>query len=374
MKYNKQHQLDADIAFLLIVLYYIGSFYNVSKRIISLSDSTSGILLGALLILAGIICYRTIFKLISINAVKIVFGFFIISIIVMHSYAIGIANFDSLCRYTIFLFCACFMFISGLTMNNPEILIDTIHKHSTTLLFILTLIIFKNSEDLYSMGHSILVLPILLISSFKFLKYCKIEDAVRVLWGLGLIVFFGSRGALVSFFIYLILFCISTKKIIYSVVVLAITVICCLYFEDIGSVIISILNDLNVESRSLNLIFTNFLHDSGRGDIYRTFFALIEQKPFIGYGIASDIYLVGYYPHNIFIEILFNFGLIFGTILILLLLVGISASFYDRKARDCVCILFCITAVTLLYSGSYLLNSLFWFYIGICFHTYKKEC
>ena len=107
--------------------------------------------------------------------------------------------------------------------------------------------------------------------------------------------------------------------------------------------------------------------DSGRGDILSKLNRAIFRNP-LGYGITGDQYIANAYAHNLFIELLVEFGLVFGTIVIIILAVQVIKCFliiqYNWNLGKVLCVLFCVGVVKLFISGTYLTEPYFFAFLG----------
>jgi len=121
---------------------------------------------------------------------------------------------------------------------------------------------------------------------------------------------------------------------------------------------------------------TQFISESGRinwaGTSYRDILYgnavdLIEARPFLGYGIFGYIEKnSNIYPHNLLLEILLQGGVVYFLVAISLLSVLIVKSVYLVKYRQefiGVIYLLVYPFTLLMFSGSYLQSSQFWFII-----------
>lgn len=114
---------------------------------------------------------------------------------------------------------------------------------------------------------------------------------------------------------------------------------------------------------------------SGRDIVYSKMWKLIKERPVLGYGIFKYVDTSKVYPHNIFMEILLQGGLIFLLFWLITLF-----SLFNRIGRiikidktNLFLIPFGVYPFTeLLFSGSYLMSALFWFVIAYIFN-YKLQ-
>jgi len=113
---------------------------------------------------------------------------------------------------------------------------------------------------------------------------------------------------------------------------------------------------------------------SNRDTFYSNAIELIYEKPLFGYGLFKN-FDNGFYPHNLFLEILLNGGVLY---MILIVIIG---GLFIRKfilvikndALNFVMLpLFLYPIIMLMFSGTYLTTSLFWFGISYVF-CYKLK-
>lgn len=190
----------------------------------------------------------------------------------------------------------------------------------------------------------------------------------------------GNRGSVICYLVML-LFMIAhkavnlklKKKIILFLLLLVLIGI--VAFTDIYHSLLLSLYEFAKNSGYSTRVFLFFLQDdssisfdSGRGDIISTLIKAIFRNP-LGYGLTGDRYIVNSYAHNLFVELLIEFGLIFGTILIIILVIQVIKCFlimkYNWDLVKVVCILFCVGFVKLFISGSYLSEPYFFLFLGV---------
>jgi O-antigen ligase len=187
----------------------------------------------------------------------------------------------------------------------------------------------------------------------------------------------GGRGGFVVLFLSaLILIIIKfNKRVLYSKVILIIVLL--------FSTLYILKNILPVEiayllQRGFDRVFSYISFDgidihetSGRDTIYFSAIGLIKESPIYGYGIFKYFDLAKHYPHNIFLEILLQGGLLYLSFWIIVL-----TKFYFKIKRmikfdETQLLLIPIAIypiVQLMFSGSYLMSTLFWFVISYVFN------
>ena len=118
----------------------------------------------------------------------------------------------------------------------------------------------------------------------------------------------------------------------------------------------------------------NWTGTSGRDIIYRNALEIIIQRPVLGYGIFG-MWDVSYYPHNFFLEVLLQGGIVYLIIaLIILYLFARKLTRLIKKDRRyrILFVLFIYPFVMLMFSGTYLSTPIFWFVIIFVFNSRLK--
>jgi hypothetical protein len=146
------------------------------------------------------------------------------------------------------------------------------------------------------------------------------KRAVLAISGMILIFIAGCRGALVGLLVSVLacfLFGEKSRNQKYAVIAIASVGLIIALFVDWYSMlesIASLLDSFGVSSRTIRMIMEeSFLEDSGRGDLRNT---VLSELDILGKGLYGDrIALNGTYVHNIFFELMFDYGILFGGIL-----------------------------------------------------------
>lgn len=136
------------------------------------------------------------------------------------------------------------------------------------------------------------------------------------------------------------------------------------------------------------LISGNFLEDRARGALAHFSWDLILTHPVVGVGIARDRLLLadamgvrdplmadGWYPHNLPLEIVIQYGVFLGAALLVALAVLVVKSVLDDSDAEetRVVLLFVgIGLFPLLVSGSYLTSPLFFAMMGFCLASRRR--
>lgn len=183
------------------------------------------------------------------------------------------------------------------------------------------------SANVSYMQFGYFVLPGAIILHNKYNSEGKKIDIVLSVASALIILVFGSRGALVSFFLYLILYYIFIEKSSAKKMIIICTgaILVLLVFSNsyVQSFLINITSRVfHYDSRSLILLIEgSSLNDSGRSVMSESAISLIKEHWLLGMGPYADranIYFntgdivstgYGHYTHNIFLEMCLSFGI-----------------------------------------------------------------
>lgn len=108
----------------------------------------------------------------------------------------------------------------------------------------------------------------------------------------------------------------------------------------------------------------NWEGTSGRDALYLNTVHLIKQRPVIGYGLYGMWDVINYYPHNLFLEVLLQGGIVYFVLFLWILLLFVRKLLrminIDRRFKV-LGVLFLYPFVMLMFSGTYLNTPQFWF-------------
>lgn len=192
----------------------------------------------------------------------------------------------------------------------------------------------------YSMsyGNQMLLLCVLFI--FRYIDEGRKRDIIMFVVTVGYIVIGGSRGPLVSIFVLFIysMFTIKPKwkRNLSIILTLFIAILVLLFWEYMLTAIYEALRSMGINSRSLYMMINDIgTYDSGRSYYHEALFKALNQSPILGLGAFGGEKTVGL-AHSLYIDILANFGYIFGVVFILIILWGICSQLLKKndKARN----------------------------------------
>ena len=268
-----------------------------------------------------------------------------------------------------------------------------------------------------SMGNSYAIFSAILVGLMHFVFYRKQSNIVlKLIYCLDFyycikLIISGTRGAIFALCILFLLILVlrtrispSNKKnsdLVYNVkknnalkrnivITISLIVLMVVYLNS-DSILITlgeICNNLfgkipSFINKSINLINFNNLNN-GRTDLYRTAFSLIGNNVFFGYGVRTfSLYTTYPWPHNLFIQLLFEGGILFSSLPFCFLIIFIYKCLF-MKFNNASIQVFCITLFVSLLPRYFVSNDIwlgvhFWIVMGACcqfiniFKRFNKE-
>ena len=224
------------------------------------------------------------------------------------------------------------------------------------------------------MHRAYVLLPQLLVVIVELFKKANPLNVLTVIAGIVILMMCGNRGSVLLLFLF-ILFCIlfiSEKKRnigIYAGII-SVFAVAIYYFKSLSDVLMMLFSRFGMSSRVLaRLSEGTFFTSSGRDIITKKLWTAILEKPILGYGLTSDRTFVESYAHNFAFELWMSFGLIAGTILLIVIAYIVVKSLVKTKEKTSKAFLFmliCIGLLKLFISSSFLEEGLFFMMLGAC--------
>ncbi|WP_099354716.1 O-antigen ligase family protein [Fredinandcohnia onubensis] len=186
----------------------------------------------------------------------------------------------------------------------------------------------------------------------------------------------GARGAMVLVIAYLLIITSSTVKTMKLSQLIKYVVLL------IGTAIVAFISlpnllEIPTFNSSFNRVFSYISTDgidwsgtSNRDIVYSKALDLVFESPLLGYGIFGMWKAFEAYPHNIFLEVLMQGGIVYFSIFIFIITLALKKLFYIIKINPKCRIIFILSIypiIMLLFSGTYINNSLFWFSLSFIF-------
>lgn len=246
------------------------------------------------------------------------------------------------------------------------------------------LLIGKISIGAYSMSLSYYMLLPCIIYLNKLLDGYSVKHLAFAALSILVIISIGARGPVLCIVIFAALKLLrsGTDKAINQMVkvlsILGIGIISFINFHKIIEYIYNKTLSYGIKSRTLWLLLCGEIATSqSREKLFRDIFDALLESPLIGYGIGGDRVISGssgLYAHNIFLEMLTNYGVVIGSIALITLGIIFIRNLFNRDLQkyNIFIIWFSMGFMPLMVSGSYLTNINFWILLGLSLNMVKQ--
>ena len=234
----------------------------------------------------------------------------------------------------------------------------------------------------YNMSLAYGILPHVLMSSWIALRDLKIWKILVMLLGVFLLLALGTRGpvlcSVLFIVVYVLLFKPSKHKAFKNIIVISVGVYILRFLNQFMFLMQGVVMQAGLSTRIFDKYFEGELETS-EGREFITSKLLEELKtenPLCGFGILGSYNYVDNYPHNIFVDFVFSFGWLVGTILLMSILILIIWALRYVKSQDdrvFLIILICAGIVHLCMSGTYLDSTMFFMLLGFCIRSIRRK-
>lgn len=191
------------------------------------------------------------------------------------------------------------------------------------------------------------------------------------LYGIYFVIMYGSRGTLLCLSVYLFLIAMekmkagaAKKQVIMILTCVFVLSLLWLFSDVLMLALQKLANQFGVNSRTIAWLLQqdSALDSSGRDTLFSRAWELIKAKPF-GYGLLADRTLLGMYVHNLFLELMLEFGYLIGGFLCLAIAIGFVKLVCNPQMNRVVWLVV-FSLVQLMVSGSYIHSGWFWIALG----------
>lgn len=266
-------------------------------------------------------------------------------------------------------------YVLGINIKNYKKLLDEFYKISIIIFLLIIIELYVNSfkiNDYMVLGMN-LTIPTLVIIN-RYFEYRKYKDLILSFFCSMILIVFGNRSAFLVVLVYILIYLLINKLKIFTFIISLISLM--FYWKkEMINFIVERIREINLNSyalKKLDLMLTEGVQksSSGRDYVYKEGIEMFFLNPIYGSG-------VGYYPennafklryvHNIFLQILIEYGLIgiIITILLLLFFIFKYIRIQNKYKKIIISILIC-SQIRLLVSGDYLIEgAILFFIIGV---------
>ena len=233
------------------------------------------------------------------------------------------------------------------------------------------------------MNAAYIILPHLCLVFAGTMRKPTVWNVGALVVGGVMLLFLGNRGSLLClgiFVIFSILFSGKLKRPVLFLV-LSVSIMLALFSFGLLDLLYEVADKNGFSLRIFEKLESGEISaSSGRDKIKQRVWEYILLHPIIGMGIFSDRRVAGgHYAHNILYELMIHYGMVLGTILLILLIWMIVKTYTYLKAKedrwtlDYFCALFFSSCLKLLLSSSYLMEPYFFLMLGFAFAVLKER-
>jgi len=333
-----------------VINYVVGQMYDMGGMVVSLS----------ILALVVVYCYKTMVKVkIPASALTLIILISVFYLVTRQLYVTTLFG-----RYFMFYFLAA-SFLGLYKCNSESFLRYT--SYAVLLIMPLYNDIFVEMTSTrfntsISMGLSYSLFPVLMAPIVHFVFYRKqskfLMKLIYVISAFLLVslVFKGNRGIVLSLVVFVAMLFISGMdfkkkkgiKILKLSIVLILTGVLVVYFYEILGFLQRLLESMNIEAHFVDKILK--LENAGdvtngRKDIFEYTSKAIVEEPILGHGLGTILYNSGFriiYPHNIFLQLLYDGGLVLFIPVVFALVQAVHYTFMGEDRDEAVFTLFLI--------------------------------
>jgi hypothetical protein len=212
-----------------------------------------------------------------------------------------------------------------------------------------------------SMGLSYRMLVPTILVFYTVLQKFELKRLLLLILLIAILILQGSRGPVIATLVFPFLYVTVNsvgnfkKTFLLWVVFILVAVYILRYLDDILLWLSGIMEKYNFDSKTVRLILSGDIFDpNGRDKIANDAWEVVLNNP-IGVGYFGERPLIDIYCHNIFLELMVDFGLVIGGI-ISIVFVGLVVKKSIRSSvaeRNVLLILLCAFIIKLLFSGSF---------------------
>lgn len=277
-------------------------------------------------------------------------------------------------------------FIYSYSIEDFNILMDVMKQTSKIVFLVgsfISVLIFSGFSNVgsYSMSLSYYMLLPATIYINEFFNKASWKNIFAAVVSLFIILTLGSRGAILCLAIFIMLKMVKTfKRLTYDKMPLYLSLFAIggtvlIFFKEILVFAYEFLLSIGIRSRTLLIFAEGGIYLSGRDNLYSDVFQEILNNPLTGMGLMGDRVVLGNrYVHNIYMEILINFGMLLGLLIIGVITYSVIKSLFtkDIKKYNVIAIWVSIGFIHLMVSSTYLTDFKFWIFLGLIFNVLSR--
>lgn len=253
----------------------------------------------------------------------------------------------------------------------------------TSIIMILFITYIGGFTKAGNMAVSYALLPYCALLFDKAVSQKNIRHFVLCIFVLLFILLYGSRGPVLGFGIFCVIYIIRYVKEHRIMFFSAVTIlsIVLLNWQDILNIVKRIIYRYGISSRTISKLLNGTItNDSGRSNYYKATIDVIVKYPVTGLGIAgerphlletitsiSEKPISSIYPHNFVLEFLAQYGILLGSIFVIVVIVFLISGIWNENIyKSKIILIIGVTEIVhLMLSSTYTISPLFFFFLGL---------
>lgn len=268
------------------------------------------------------------------------------------------------------------IFLAIYLMEDKLILYEKMRKHSYLISVMLIFSYILTRENIsYNMSLGYYLLPTSLLHINEWIEgRNRILNSLFCIIEIYIICVFGSRGVMLCLLSYIGIRIFMKLETIQVKIVFSSLAVVLLGIVFLGFQMLDTSNEIVDNSYILSSLKNGTFFKSARSTIYKNSLEMILEKPVLGWGIAGEFFILGTYPHNFFLEVMIDFGILLGgAFSIYVICKTIIAFKTQQNIKELLVILLCAGFFPTMLSGSWLLEWKLFLFWGLVFSVTSKK-
>ena len=320
--------------------------------------------------------------------------FYVMVMLVFYSsYVLTTENIEYLDKYAVTLPFICLpMYFAGVFFSFRKLKAQLYFISIISLIgqFLFVFFIAKNVEQSYQdmddyMVQSYQILPYVLYTLYYAMESPNKYRIIWSLFGLFIVLSLGTRGPFLCSMIFIVTYILIFKFPSIGIIRKILIVSGSYFFYKVIVAFLQPLLALIVSAGGSARIIEWILGENAgaeasseqRIDIINQAIGFLEKNNYMGMGFAGDrVMMQGFYVHNFAIELIISYGLIFGSLILIILAYRLTKGVFTYNIEDnnkFLLLLICTGLIPLFMSGSYVDNIWFYFMLGFCTQTLRTR-
>lgn len=232
------------------------------------------------------------------------------------------------------------------------------------------------------MGLSYRLLIVAILCMYSVLKKFNVIDLILLIVLLAIMLLQGSRGPFLSVILYFIMYIMTnyrkyTLKIIFIFGVFVL--IAAFVYMNLDSILMQldkVATENQFEAKIIRWALEgNITELNGRDRIMTEAIDMIKERPLYGYGMFGDREIIESYCHNVFLELMVDFGGVWGVIISAFIIIGVIKALIhcSQAQRDVITILVGMFIFKLLMSGTFWTEFAFFMILTMAINNAERK-